>query len=254
MLINKAAEIIRNSNYMIALTGAGISTPSGIPDFRSPQSGLWEKFDPMEVATIWSFLKNPRKFYEFMFSGLKGFFEALPNPAHYSLAELEKKGILKVLITQNIDNLHQKAGSKNVIEVHGNSREFICISCKGIYPTEDVREKIERILTEKDYLPKCSCGGLLKPNVVLFGEQLPKDALFRSYSAIEKCDLMLIVGSSLVVQPVASFPYLAKKNGAKIIVVNLEETYIDRDAEVVIRDRVEVALPEILKNVLEKFS
>lgn len=249
MLINKAAELIRNSQYMIALTGAGISTPSGIPDFRSPQSGIWEKFDPMEVATIWSFLKNPRKFYEFMLLGLKGIVEAQPNPAHYALSELEERKILKVLITQNIDNLHQKAGSKNVIEVHGNSREFICLSCKRIFPAENLKEKIEKVMLEKDYYPVCECNGLLKPNVVLFGEQLPKEAISRSYEAIEKCDLMLVAGSSLVVQPVATFPYLAKKKGAKIIIVNMQETYMDSFSEVVIREKVEVALPEIVKNI-----
>lgn len=248
-LIERAADLIKNSKYMVALSGAGSSTPSGIPDFRSPGCGLWEKFDPMEVATIWSFMKNPRRFYEFMLPLSKEIIEAEPNPAHYALSELEKKGILKVLITQNIDNLHQKAGSKSVIEVHGNLREFVCLSCNKIYQTEKVREKIERVITEENYYPRCECSGLLKPNVILFGEQLPRDAISCSYQAIENCDLMLVSGSSLVVQPAASFPYLAKKRGAKIIVVNLEETYIDKYSEVVINDKVEIVLPEIVKIV-----
>ena len=244
--IKRSAELISNSNYTVALSGAGISTASGIPDFRSPGYGLWEKVDPMEVASIWSLKSNPRRVYEFMYSMAKTIYEAEPNPAHIALAQLEKKGLLRLVITQNIDNLHQRAGSKEVVEVHGNLREAICLNCHKIVPMEEFREKLEEKLKQKEGVPQCQCGGLLKPNVIFFGEQLPAEAVYKARRGAEDCEVMLVVGSSLVVQPVSMLPELASRRGAKIIVINLEATYIDGRAEVVIGGKVDEILPRIV--------
>ena len=248
--IKLSSELIINSHYTISLTGAGISTPSGIPDFRSPSSGIWAKVDPMEVATIWAFKQNPRKFFEFMNSLNLSIFSAEPNPAHYALAKLEEKGLLQLLVTQNIDSLHQKAGSKKVIEVHGNLRGVICLRCRKISPMEDFIKLFQENKDDKNYYPTCSeCGGILKPDVVLFGEALPTDALYTAHRAAQECEVMIVVGSSLVVQPIASLPEIAYGSGAKIIVINLQPTYIDKRARVVIRGEVDKVLPQIVKHI-----
>lgn len=242
--IKQAAALIKNSRYTVALTGAGISVPSGIPDFRSPNTGLWDKVDPMEVATIQAFTRNPKKVMEFMLPLVNTILNAEPNEAHKALAELEEKNLLKCVITQNIDNLHQKAGSKNVVEVHGNMREAVCLSCAKMISFGAYMENVQAALSSGKF-PSCDCGGMMKPNVVFFGEALPHDAISAAQKAAEECDVMLIAGSSLAVYPVASLPFVAYERGAKIIIVNLEATPVDSRACVALHEEVDKVLPEI---------
>lgn len=242
--IKQVADIIKNSTYTVALTGAGVSVPSGIPDFRSPGTGIWEKVDPMEVASIDAFMRNPKKIMEFMLPLVSTILSAEPNAAHKALVELEEKNLLRCVITQNIDNLHQKAGSKNVVEMHGNMRETVCLSCGKIISFGAFMENVQGALMSGKF-PSCACGGTMKPNVIFFGEALPHDAITAAQKAAENCDVMLIAGSSLIVYPVASLPFVAYEHGAKIIVVNLEPTPMDSKAVVVIRGEVDDVLPEI---------
>lgn len=243
--IKTARELILNSKYTICLTGAGISTPSGIPDFRSPSSGIWSKVDPMEVATIWAFQSNPQKFYDFFSPLVDTIINAKPNAAHIALTKLEEKKLLQLLITQNIDNLHQKAGAKEVAELHGNLKECICLKCRKIFPTEELIPSLK-----ENKIPTCDeCGGILKPNVILFGETLPLDTLYKSQQAAQDCEVMIIAGSSLVVYPAAGLPQIAVLRGAKIIVINLEPTYIDLKAKVIIPGEVDKVLPEIVSGI-----
>jgi len=218
-LIKKTAQAIRRSKKVVALTGAGISVESGIPDFRGP-SGLWEKFDPMEYATIEAFIANPEKVWA-MLKEMGGLVErAEPNPAHLALARLEKMGHLNSIVTQNIDNLHQAAGSKRVIEFHGNSSRLLCMSCGRTYDRQEV------VL---DALPpRCSCTGVLKPDVVFFGEAIPWKAHIEAKEEAGTCELMLVIGTSAVVAPACDLPLIAKRAGATIVEVNLEETQLTR--------------------------
>lgn len=243
-LIDRAAQLIKNSRMTVALTGAGISTPSGIPDFRSPGSGLWEKIDPIEVATIDSFLRRPDRFYQFMKSISQTVENAQPNPAHLALAEWEQMGLLHSIVTQNIDNLHQRAGSKNVIELHGNGERAFCMKCRKKHTPAEIKQ----LLADND-VPYCECGGVIKPDVILFGEQLPLQALVQAERNSENCGVMVVVGSSLTVAPASMLPQMALRLGAKLIVVNLQETYVDSYAEAVIHEKVEVALPAITEKI-----
>ncbi|MEW6200655.1 MAG: NAD-dependent deacylase [bacterium] len=244
--IARTAQMIVESESTVALTGAGISTPSGIPDFRSPGSGLWEKVDPMEVATIYAFRANPGAFYRFMAPMSELVRDAKPNDAHIALSELESMNFLKSVITQNIDNLHQRAGSKNVIELHGNGERAYCLSCKKKYTRDEAAS-----LVRQDEVPRCACGGLIKPDVILFGEQLPVHALLQAQSDAEGCSLMLIIGSSLTVAPASMLPQIAVRYGAKVIIINLQPTYMDNYAELTMNDKVEVILPAIVEKVKE---
>lgn len=207
LLIEKAADIIMNSHHTIVLTGAGISTESGIPDFRSP-GGIWERYDPM-IFFFDRFISHPesvwRSFVEMFTAGDLPLWDAKPNRGHEALSVLEHAGLVKTVITQNIDNLHQKAGSKNVIDFHGNMLFAKCMSCSKKFWYKDVVEQVSRIIP-----PVCSCGGLLKPDAVLFGEPIPADAMRKSIDAAEVCDLMLVVGTSAQVEPAASLPLIAK--------------------------------------------
>lgn len=244
--ILQAAELIKHAKHAIALTGAGISTRSGIPDFRGTGSGLWTRVDPMEVASIWSFLERPENFYNWIRPLSKTMVNAQPNAAHYALAELEARGYLKVLITQNIDNLHQRAGSQRVLEVHGHMRQATCIRC---YHQVEAQPYIERFI-EDGVIPACPlCGGVLKPNVTLFGETPPVRVLYEAQQESEKCDVMLVAGSSLEVMPVGELPFLARRNGAQVIIVNNTATPMDRQAAVVLREDVTIALPRIVEKV-----
>ncbi len=243
--IEKAAQLIANSHYAVALTGAGISTPSGLPDFRSPESGLWSKVDPMEVASIHAFRRDPKTFYQWYAPRGEAFLEAEPNPAHRALAHLEEMGLLKATITQNIDNLHQRAGSQRVIELHGNAREALCLACGNRVPSEPLWQRFK----EEGEVPLCErCGGYMKPNVILFGELLPTDALSAAWEEAERCDLMLVVGSSLLITPAADLPFMARRRGAKLIIVNYQPTPADGEATVVIREDVAEVLPKIVKS------
>jgi len=226
------------------LTGAGISTESGIPDFRGPD-GLWRKVNP-EIATYSFFIKNSEKFWEFHLNFVKKFKEVKPNNAHYALVELEKMGFLKCIITQNIDGLHQAAGSKNVIELHGNLRTVSCISCGRKYRYEDVYMLIEQC----GLPPKCiECSGVLKPDVVLFEEPLPYEAIMTAYTEAYKSDLILVLGSSLSVYPAATIPDIVKSNYGKVIIINLQNTEKDHLGDIVIYGRLGDILPKIVEQV-----
>lgn len=243
----KAAELLSSSTYAVALTGAGVSTESGIPDFRSP-GGLWSRYDPSEFATLSSFLEDPSRFYR-MASEFLSIFTAEPNEGHRALAELEGMGILKAVITQNIDGLHQAAGSRRVVELHGNLRECRCLGCGRVSPIEVL---VEKLVQRGELPPHCdSCGGLLKPNVIFFGERLPKRELEEAFEHARKCDLMLVAGSSLVVSPANFLPPLAVESGAELIIVNEEPTPMDAFASVVIRGKTGRVLPELVGLVKE---
>ncbi len=241
----QAAQLVSRSSRAVALTGAGISTPSGIRDFRSPGTGHWSQVDPTEVASINAFLRHPERFYRWFAASWQEIVSACPNPAHEALAEMERRGILRAVVTQNIDGLHQKAGSREVLELHGNARQAICLRCGVQQRTEGVLERFVRT----GEAPRCSCGGLIKPDVVLFGEMLPADVLRRAQAEIAHCDLLLVIGSSLVVMPAADLPWLAIHSGAPVIVCNREETWVDRFARAVLREDVALSVPALLQEL-----
>jgi NAD-dependent deacetylase len=240
--IERAASLIRDSQHAIAFTGAGHSTASGIPDFRSPGSGLWEQANPMLVASIWAFRLKPNSFYDWIRPMLPNLLDAKPNPGHMALAELERMGKIKAVITQNIDNLHQKAGSQRVLELHGHLREATCVRCYGERPINAALVELVR----EGGVPRCECGGPLKPNVILFGEQLPVKVLNEAMAEARHCDLVLVAGSSLEVTPAADIPFLAVDTGARGIMVNLVSTGFDPKADVVIHDDLTQILPQIV--------
>lgn len=240
--IERAAKIIRDARRGIALTGAGISVESGIPDFRSA-GGLWSKYDPMEYATISAFRANPEKVWQMLREMEELVVNARPNPAHYAMARLEEMGKLVAVITQNIDNLHQMAGSKDVIEYHGNSATLSCLRCGMRYTREE---------KQAEQIPRCRCSMVLKPDVVFFGEPIPVDAMQRSFKLAASCDLLLIVGTSAVVSPANTIPGVAKQAGAKIIEVNLEPTHLtDSITDVFVKGRAGEVLPKIVERVSE---
>ena len=231
---------------MVAFTGAGISTPSGIPDFRSAKTGLWERYDPMRSASLASFIRAPEDFYSWLRPLAADILRAEPNPAHIALARLEKAGMLAGIITQNIDSLHQAAGSLEVIELHGHLRETACLSCLTTYPAHAQLEAFAWNGT----IPICpQCGKRLKPCVVLFGEDLPHNAVHNARDTLSRADMVLIAGSSLQVVPASYFPREALDNGAKLIIINLETTYLDEQASVVLHADVAEALPAIANEV-----
>ncbi len=226
--IEKLAELIKNARNAVALTGAGISVPSGIPDFRSPGTGIWENVDPMEVANIDVFRRDPKRFWSFYRPRFNMLEDKEPNPAHTALAELEGRGMLKGVITQNIDRLHRKAGSKKVVEVHGTVETSSCLDCNESYKLEEVET-----LFDDEEIARCkSCNGSVKPDVVLFGEMLPEEEIFEAQQLASAADLMLCIGSSLVVQPVASLPALTAQSGGKIAIITKSETPYDSNAAV----------------------
>jgi NAD-dependent deacetylase len=244
--IRNAADIIRGSRQGVVLSGAGISTPSGIPDFRSTNSGLWERFDPTEVASLISFRYHPEKFFDWIRPLVVQMVAALPNPAHRSLASLEASGHVRTTITQNIDGLHQRAGAKNVLEVHGSLETLSCVRCFGKHSS---RQYIGPFL-ERGEIPRCpDCGGILKPNLVLFGEQLPARTWLLAQEACRKADLLIVAGSSLEVLPVAGLPMRALENGAHLILINQSQTYLDLRADVVFHEDVVDILPRIVQEV-----
>lgn len=245
--IHCAADIIRGSKKGAVLTGAGISTPSGIPDFRSTNNGLWEKYDPFEVASLTAFRYRPEKFYEWIRPLALEMFAAEPNQAHIGLAKLQQAGFIQTVITQNIDGLHQRAGSTNVLEVHGSMRTLTCISCFQQVNSQDI---IEAYLDTGE-IPRCpNCGDILKPDIVLVGEQLPARTWLKAQEAARHCDLMIVAGSSLEVLPVAGLPMRAIENGAHLILINKSQTYIDVRADVVFSEDVIDIVPQIVEEVL----
>lgn len=228
--IERLAHELGEARYAVALTGAGVSTDSGIPDFRSPKTGLWAQYNPMEVASLEGFRSNPARFYEFWRVRFAKLSDAQPNITHIVLAQLEAHGYLKCVITQNIDNLHRRAGSKRVLEVHGNYTRGLCIGCKRTYTIQEIFEKVER-----QRIPLCDdCNQLLKPDVVLFGEPLTPD-FDQALDEIERCDLLVVLGTSLEVYPVAALVPQAKRHGARIALINRDQTPCDAIADLVIQ-------------------
>ncbi|MFN8385158.1 MAG: NAD-dependent deacylase [Anaerolineales bacterium] len=242
-----AAELFRKARRVVVLTGAGISTPSGIPDFRSEGTGLWSRDEPLEVASLSTFRTAPEKFFQW-FRPLAGqIFDAKPNAAHLALADLEKNGISICIATQNIDGLHQKAGSTKVFELHGTLRTLSCTQCFKQYESHPFLEAYIKDGT----IPLCpNCNGILKPDVILFGEQLPQAAWNEAQRETRQADLMLVAGSSLEVLPVAGLPVQALDRGAHLIVINNTPTYINVRADVVFMDDVATILPEIVKQAI----
>lgn len=227
-------ELIENSNYITALTGAGISTESGIPDYRTPGKGMWEKVD-MNVVSLSGFLENPARYYNYSLDLYEIRSKAEPNPAHYMLAKLEEIGKLKGIVTQNVDGLHTKAGSVNVHELHGSLRQVVCLECSSL---SDMDSAMSRVIGGENP-PLCEqCGGVLKPNAVFFGEALPLVPWEESVELIKKTDLLLAIGSSLQVSPANVLPDFAIKNGAQIVIMNQMPTPYDTDAKIVIRDKI----------------
>ena len=245
--LENAAVLFRNAKRIVALTGAGISTPSGIPDFRSEGTGLWSSDEPMEVASLNTFRTHPERFFNW-FRPLAGkIFHAQPNPAHKTFAELEQAGREIAIVTQNIDGLHQKAGSKHVVEMHGTLGTLSCTNCFNKFESGDFLHPF----IEHGTIPLCTnCNGILKPDVILFGEQLPQSAWMEAQSAVRQCDLMVVVGSSLEVLPVAGLPVQAVDRGAHLIIINDTSTYINIRADVVITENVATALPTIAKRAI----
>jgi NAD-dependent deacetylase len=220
------ASLIRESDSVVALTGAGISVPSGIPDFRTPGKGLWEKVDPMKVAHIDAFHSDTKSFWRFYRPRFAELDDKLPNAAHEALAELEHRGCLDAVVTQNIDRLHSKAGSDRVIEVHGSIATSSCTTCRTSYPLENVGE-----LFDPDGVATCACCmGKVKPDVVLFGELLPADAMAEAERLCAAADLLLCVGSSLEVYPVAALPELTLAAGGRVAIVTQGPTPYDSEA------------------------
>jgi NAD-dependent deacetylase len=225
----RLAELLRSAGRAVALTGAGISVPSGIPDFRSPGTGLWEDVDPMEVAHIEVFRRDPERFWHFYGHRFATLRDKEPNGAHLALAELERRGLLEAVITQNIDGLHILAGTENLIEVHGSIAHSSCPRDGRSYELAEVRSRFE---SAGDGVPRCDCGAALKPDVVLFGELLPEAAMARANALAASCDLMLCVGSSLEVYPVAQLPQLTLAAGGQVALVTKGPTPYDGDAAV----------------------
>ena len=237
------ARLLAEAESAVALTGAGISVPSGIPDFRTPGSGIWEKVDPMEVATIQAFRRDPARFWSFYRPRFEALGDKLPNPAHKALVELEDRGLLEAVITQNVDRLHRKAGTRRLIEVHGSIDSSSCVECGSSWPLEEVGG-----LFDEDGVASCpTCLGYVKPDVVLFGELLPEAAMEEAQALAARADLLLCVGSSLEVFPVAGLPELTLAGGGKLAIVTKGATPYDREAAV----RMDGDVVEDLQSVLD---
>jgi len=244
--IEQAAKLIRSSSHAVVLTGAGISTPSGIPDFRTEETGLWSKDDPMEVASLSSFLKTPERFYAWLRPLLIQTWGAKPNAAHFALAQMEAQGAIKAVITQNIDGLHRISGSKNVIEVHGSLDHMECPSCHIVFPSENFKE----IMMGETHLPRCSkCNRIVKPGITLFEEFLPQVAWEAAEDHCSKADVILVIGSSLVVMPVASLPHYTLRSGGKLIINTFSTTPLDSSATLLLPYDIVDVVPAIGKTL-----
>jgi NAD-dependent protein deacetylase/lipoamidase len=239
----RVAELLRESERAVVLTGAGVSVPSGIPDFRTPGKGLWEKVNPMEVAHIEAFRRDPDRFWSFYADRFASLVDKRPNPAHDAIAELERRGLIRAVITQNVDRLHRRAGSNRLVEVHGSIDRCVCPECGGRVGLEEVLE----LLAAGVGTPECStCIAVLKPDVVLFGELLPAEAMAEAHALAQEADLMVCVGSSLEVFPVASLPGITLEAGGRVALVTQGPTPYDSDAEVKLGGDVVAELSAIL--------
>ncbi len=227
-------NLLENSSCGVAFTGAGISTESGIPDYRSPETGLWEKMDQSAVS-LSGFLENPASYYSYAMQSYPTRVTAKPNAAHFALASLEKKGWLKGVITQNVDGLHTSAGSVNVCELHGSTRRVVCLDCGEFFSMQHV---IDRVFAGENP-PLCHlCGGVLKPDAVFFGEALPREPWEKSVDLIRDSDVLLVMGSSLLVAPASGLPRIALSAGCALVIINLMETPFDDEADMVIREKI----------------
>jgi NAD-dependent deacetylase len=246
-LVKRAARDLVDSRKTIALTGAGISVESGIPDFRSA-GGLWSRYDPEEYAHISAFRSNPEKVWHMLKEMMELVLGAEPNPAHIALAELEAMGLLKSVITQNVDGLHQRGGSREVIEFHGSNQWLVCLECGN-------RQEAASLSFET-IPPRCpQCSSILKPDVVFFGEPIPWEAQTRSFEEAATCDMVLVVGTSAVVYPAAGIPTAAKQSGAKIVEINMEPTPLTGHvSDYLIQGSAGTILPRIVEEVKERIS
>jgi len=252
-LISRVADLILDARRIVVFTGAGISTESGIPDFRSP-GGIWSRYDP-EDFTYQKFISDPegRKKRWQMFKDGYLIAGAEPNPAHYAIAELDRLGKLDCVITQNVDNLHQKAGvpDDKVFELHGNAQWVSCLDCGERYPMAQIKARLD----QGEEVPDCqACRGVLKPDVVFFGESLPRDVLLEATSRSYKCDLFIVIGSTLVVYPAANMPEYAVDKGAKLVIINLSVAHLDGQAVAVVRARAGEAMSKVIKLVEGKLD
>jgi NAD-dependent deacetylase len=232
-------HLLGESNYTVVFTGAGMSTESGLPDFRSSK-GLWKEKDPSQIATIDSLNQNVHEFIEFYRERVLGVKEYKPHQGHYILAKWENQGIIKSIITQNVDGFHQLAGSRQVAELHGTLQNLHCQLCGKRYSSDEY--------VNRDYY--CECEGILRPSIVLFGEALPEDAFQFALQESEKADLFIVLGSSLTVTPANQFPLIAKENGAKLVIVNRDKTDFDPYADEVINHK---NIGEVLKELNDSF-
>ena len=227
-------ELLENAENAVAFTGAGVSTESGIPDYRSPGTGLWEKMD-QSVVSLSGFMKNPQNYYSYATETWPARAAARPNVAHLALARMEKEGRLAGVVTQNVDGLHLAAGSRNVCELHGCARRVACLGCRAVYPMEETMKRVE----EGENPPLCEgCGGILKPDAVFFGEALPEEPWERAVDLVGDCGLLLVLGSSLLVAPASGLPRLALSSGAALVIINLADTPFDEEADMVVRGKI----------------
>jgi NAD-dependent deacetylase len=236
------AELLRGARSAVALTGAGVSVPSGIPDFRSPGTGLWETVDPMEVAHISVFERDPARFWRYYRPRFQTLGDKRPNAAHEALAELERRGLLAGVVTQNIDRLHRAAGSREVVEVHGSIETSSCVECGATFDLE----RVEALFDDAGVAICAECGGQVKPDVVLFGELLPEAAMARAQELAEAADLMLVAGSSLAVYPVAGLPELTLAGSGRLAIVTQGPTPYDEVAAVKLGGEVDEELTALL--------
>lgn len=247
--IEDAAEVLVRRRPTVALTGAGVSVESGIPDFRS-SGGLWEKYNPAEYATIEAFKASPEKVWTMLRELETTLDEAEPNDGHRALAALEQAGIIAGIITQNIDNLHQLAGSKEVVEFHGNGNWLVCLDCDRRLDHDAAEATVG-----DDGIPRCpECSTILKPDVIFFGEAIPELALTRSYELANQCEVMLVAGTSATVMPAAAMPLIARRRGATLIEVNLEATDLTSQVDITLRGPSGDVLPALADAVLSKLG
>lgn len=248
-LIRQAARLLKAARHAVVLTGAGISTPSGIPDFRSPGTGEWVNIDPSEVISLSAFRRHPDRFYAWFRPMAKKIADANPNPAHLALAELERQGILQAVLTQNIDGLHQRAGSQHVIELHGTLQTLTCPVCQKSHASDHFLAEY----VNNSIIPRCTaCQAVLKPDIVFFEEMLPMSAWREAEALASYADVFLIAGTSLEVIPANSLPLIALENGANLIINTLSSTYLDNQAEILLNCEISSALPAIVRAILEE--
>jgi len=246
-MMQKIAQVVQAARKIVIFTGAGISTESGIADFRGPD-GLWQKYNPDDfyISRFLASHENRARYWGLMKEFYPTLAHAQPNPAHYAITQLEQKRKLLAVITQNVDNLHQKSGTSPhlVIELHGTLHTAVCLGCRKTYLMDDIWQQLMSGVIQ---VPECiECGGMVKTSGVSFGEALPQEALNRAITYSQQCDLFIVIGSSLVVYPAAEMPVIAKKHGATLIIINAEETPIDHLADFISRGKAGEVLPQII--------